>query len=188
MVWNWTEIGSLATAFGSLTTAVSVIVAACQISISRQQAVTQFEDSMTSQYRAIIKTIPIEALFGEEIAEECYKSKLDDFYRYIDLTNEQVILRKQNRIRPETWAIWRDGIETQLKRPAFKRAWDEIKQRSGGDFAELRRLETDFNADPRRWRPPTSKWKPPTSQPRLASRKIPGSDTEASDQNVVQGH
>ena len=102
MGWDWTEIGSLATALGSLTTAVGVIVAARQINISRKQAVTQFEDSMTSQYRAIIKTIPIEALLGEDIAEECYKSELDDFYRYIDLTNEQITLRQQDRVRLET--------------------------------------------------------------------------------------
>jgi len=74
------------------------------------------------------------------------------FYRYIDLTNQEVFLRSQRRIRPETWASWREGIAHHLRRPAFKAAWDQIKAEAVDDFPELRRLEQGgFTNDPAGW-------------------------------------
>ena len=72
---------------------------------------------------------------------------------YIDLTNEQIFLRQYNRVSAKTWENWRDGIKSNLARPAFKRAWNEIKLRVPKSFEELRRLEkVDFKDDPLKWR------------------------------------
>lgn len=54
-------------ALASIATAGGVGVAAWQLFVTRQQAVTSFEDSLTSQYRALIERIPVEALFGEKL-------------------------------------------------------------------------------------------------------------------------
>jgi hypothetical protein len=68
------------------------------------------------------------------------------------LTNEQIFLRQVGRVRKNTWQNWRDGIKSNLSRPTFHRAWEEIKARSNGSFQELRRLEREnFKSDPANW-------------------------------------
>ena len=146
---NWLE---LITAIASAATAVGVILAWQQIKLAQEQAATQFEDNIAREYREIALRLPVKALLGEPLDDDEHINQLEDFYHYIDLTNEEIFLRQQNRIRSETWTNWRDGIKSHLAKPAFKRAWDEIKMRAPGSFDELRRLEnSDFNDDPRRW-------------------------------------
>lgn len=142
----------LLTAAASLATAIGVIVAAYQIRLTRQLSRTQFEDDLTKQFREIIRRIPIEALLGEELSEEAYDRTRDDFFRYIDLSNEQVFLRRNDRISARTWKLWCEGIKAFLSRPAFGRAWGEFKDKSPDTFKELRRLEReDFKIDPYEW-------------------------------------
>jgi hypothetical protein len=137
----------------SIATAIGVLVAATQLWASRQQATTQFEDSLAQDYRAILRKIPIQALLGEDLSDEEYKNNLDNFYYYIDLTNEQVFLRKVKRLRRDTWLNWCDGIRSNLSRPTFHRAWEEIKERSDNNFQELRKLEKgNFKSDPASWK------------------------------------
>jgi hypothetical protein len=142
----------LLTAAASLATAIGVIVAAYQIRLTRQLSRTQFEDDLTKQFREIIRRIPIEALLGEELCEEAYDRTRDDFFRYIDLSNEQVFLRRNDRVSARTWKLWCEGIKAFLSRPAFGRAWGEFKDKSPDTFKELRRLEReDFKIDPYEW-------------------------------------
>lgn len=142
----------LLTAAASLATAIGVIVAAYQIRLTRQLSRTQFEDDLTKQFREIIRRIPIEALLGEELSEEAYDRTRDDFFRYIDLSNEQVFLRRNDRVSARTWKLWCEGIKAFLSRPAFGRAWGEFKEKSPDTFKELRRLEReDFKIDPYEW-------------------------------------
>ena len=88
---NWmafiTTVASVATAFG-------VLFAWWQIRLAKQQAITQFEDGLAREYRNIAQKIPVKALLGDEIEEKAYEKALDDFYHYIDLTNEQVFCAK----------------------------------------------------------------------------------------------
>jgi hypothetical protein len=61
-------------------------------------------------------------------------------------------LRMNGRISMATWLNWRDGIQSNLGRPAFARVWDRIKKGTTGSFTELRRLEASgFSDDPREW-------------------------------------
>lgn len=142
----------LLTAAASLATAIGVIVAAYQIRLTRQLSRTQFEDDLTKQFREIIRRIPIEALLGEELSEEAYDRTRDDFFRYIDLSNEQVFLRRNDRVSARTWKLWCEGIKAFLSRPAFGRAWGEFKDKSPDTFKELRRLEREgYKIDPYEW-------------------------------------
>ena len=142
----------LLTAAASLATAIGVLVAAYQIRLTRQLSRTQFEDDLTKQFREIIRRIPIEALLGEELSEEAYDRTRDDFFRYIDLSNEQVFLRRNDRVSARTWKLWCEGIKAFLSRPAFGRAWGEFKDKSPDTFKELRRLEReDFKIAPYEW-------------------------------------
>ena len=75
-------------------------------------------------------------------------------YQYFDLTNEQIFLRMNGRIGAATWLNWRQGIESNLGRPAFAQAWARVKRGHTATFTELRRLEGgSFADDPRTWVP-----------------------------------
>jgi hypothetical protein len=123
-----------------IATAAAVIVAAWQLVLSQRQSVTNFEDSFAKEYRELAATLPIKALLGEALTDEEYAQCIDKMYHYLDLCNQQVFLRKAGRISDKTWTFWHDGIASNLKRPAFKRAWAEIAARANGDFSELREL------------------------------------------------
>jgi hypothetical protein len=68
------------------------------------------------------------------------------------LSNEQVLLRKANRIGDKTWENWCVGIRYNLSLPAFGKAWQHVKEKDKKQFSELRKLEeTGFNSDPKSW-------------------------------------
>jgi hypothetical protein len=135
-----------------IVTAIGVFIAVYQLWNTKRQAVTLFEDALTKEYREITGKLPTAALLGEIISAELMRQHLPDFYRYFDLTNNQVFLRKIGRISPKTWQFWVDGIRTNLARPAFATAWADISRRAGADFSELKQLVVDgFNADPKTW-------------------------------------
>lgn len=122
----------------SLGTAVGVLVGVWQLRHSHIQKITEFEDSFAREYRELAGRLPTKALLGEELTQEEYLAAFDEFYHYFDLCNEQVFLRETRRITRKTWEFWRQGIEANLKRPAFRRAWREIAAKAGADFSELR--------------------------------------------------
>lgn len=136
----------------SIAMTMAVGVAAWQLWLSRIQARAEFEDQLSREYREIVRRIPAEALLGVELNEDQAREALSAFLSYFDLTNEQVFLRKQGRIRKETWRQWRDGIRSTLERPAFMGAWRDVQNRSAGSFSELRTLEAlGFEIDPRKF-------------------------------------
>lgn len=50
------------------------------------------------------------------------------FYRYFDLSNEQMFYARKGRISADTAAQWKDGIVGNLSLPAFARAWAELQK------------------------------------------------------------
>ena len=121
----------------SITTAVGVLLAAGQLLRTHRQSVTAFEDSLAREYRELVANIPAKAFLEGNLTEQEYEANFDKFFRYFDLCNEQVFLHEQGRIRASTWKFWKDGIASNLERPAFKRAWNDVCGRCS-DFAELR--------------------------------------------------
>lgn len=152
MAFNMNSGEILSSFVAPIATAVGVILVFFQLRQANEQAATNFEDSLVQQYRGIIKNIPVEAMLWKDVPPEKYVDSLGDFYHYIDLCNEQTFLRMENKVQAHTWINWRDGIKSHLSRPAFKAAWDDIKQHSGKSFEELRRLEkSGFQDDPIQW-------------------------------------
>ena len=136
----------------SVFTGLGVLFAGIQLQAAARQAVTDFEDSLAAEYRALAATLPTEALLGGNLSDDKHKDALDEFYHYFDLSNGQIFLRQKDRVSRRTFAFWRDGIRTHFARPAFARAWAEIGARSPEDFKELRRLiAEDFKYDPKDW-------------------------------------
>lgn len=146
------EESRLISDLASIATAIGVFFAGRQLLLAKRQAQTDFEDGFSRDYREAIKDIPIGALLGRELGSDEIESHLDSFYRYIDLTNEQVFLRKEGRISDRTWANWLEGIQSNLRKPAFAKAWGIIKEGSQGSFDELRKLEgMKYMSDPKVW-------------------------------------
>src|ERR1700730_7622051 len=89
----------------SIATAIGVFFAAFQLWHTRARAITTFEDSLANEYRKIIGRLPTEALLGETLTPEAQKAKFHEFYRYFDLTNNQIFLRQIGRIKQEDLGV-----------------------------------------------------------------------------------
>ena len=135
-------------------TPVSVLFLVYQLWQRKKQFTTEFEDKLTSDYRDIVYEIPVDSLLDDSDSED-YPGDLKDYYRYIDLSNDQVFLRQEGRVSKSTWENWRAGIETNLDRDGFGNAWTDIKERSPDSFNELRRLrDPNTHDDPLYWEHP----------------------------------
>lgn len=146
---KWTDIVS---AVATSISAMAVIFAMLQLFATKQIAQLQFEDSLDKEYRDLVARIPTKALLGESLSSKERDDAFDEFYRYFDLCNQQIFLRKNERIDKKVWAEWCAGMRYNLEKlPAFQRAWTEIKSRCES-FQELRDLEAaHFLSDPAAW-------------------------------------
>lgn len=143
--FDWNAVSAIANAV----TAAGLFFAMWQLRVTKTIAQLHFEDSLAKEYRDLAARIPTKAFYGAALSETEHKQSRDEFFRYIDLSNEQVSLRARNRISKAVWESWCAGIKYNLNLPAFRRAWSEIKDRTTS-FNELRALETnEFNVDPR---------------------------------------
>ncbi len=130
------ETVAVVTAVGALATAIAVFIAVLQLRTAKEQARTAFEDDLTREYRAIVAELPAEAFYVKgklTPGEQTWRG----FYRYLDLSNEQLFLARLGRVSPATVVQWKDGICGNLTRlPAFRAAWSEIAARVPNDFFE----------------------------------------------------
>jgi 3'-phosphoadenosine 5'-phosphosulfate sulfotransferase len=125
-------------AAAAVATAVGVLIAGWQLGLTKQQARTSFEDQLAAQYREIARRLPIQALLGEALDGDAQTAALPDFYHYFDLSNEQAFLYGRGRVRSVTWKEWKEGIEQNLARTAFRVAWREVSRRAPDSFNDLR--------------------------------------------------
>ena len=95
---------------------------------------------MNAQYRALMQNEPVAGLLGGVLGDREHQRALPVFFHYFDFCNEQAFLREKRRIRKTTWKEWRDGMEENLRGPAFARAWTEIVARMPESFDEIPRL------------------------------------------------
>ncbi|MFT7560501.1 MAG: hypothetical protein ACI93R_002421 [Flavobacteriales bacterium] len=96
--------------------------------------------------------MPVDALIGKTVSQAQESETRELIFNYLDLCNEQIFLRKKNKIAKDTWRDWSSGMESHLQKVAFKLIWDEIKDKSPGRFSFLEQLENeDFKIDPKRW-------------------------------------
>ena len=137
----------------SIATAIGVCVAAWQIWEGRKFAKMTFEDSFNQQYRNLIFSIPVNALLGKNLSDDEKKKSRELIFNYLDLCNEQIALRKSNRIGIKRWNDWVNGIEENVQKPLFCEVWSEIKKSAPNTFTYLEKLEAQqFRTDPRTWK------------------------------------
>lgn len=135
----------------TLATPASVLILAYQLWQRKRQFTTEFEDRLTDQYRDVVLEIPVESLLDDNSRDD-YAGDLKHYYRYVDLTNEQIFLRQEGRVSKSTWENWKAGIESNLNKSDFENAWEEISRRASDSFNEMRKFQDeDFHDDPRYW-------------------------------------
>jgi hypothetical protein len=146
-------IQTILTVIPSIVTAFLVAIAVRHLRLTRELAQLSFEDSLNKEYRSLAMEIPVDVLLGMKVSEDTFPKIREYIYNYIDLCNEQVFLRKKDRITTATWWEWAEGIRSNLENPIFLRVWSEIKEASPKVFKELRQLEaSEFKEDPKLWK------------------------------------
>ena len=117
----------------ALVAAGSVVLAAISLRTSREQARTAFEDALAREYREIAGTLPPAAFYAEQRAT-LGDSEMQAMFRYFDLSNEQLRLIEEGRIRNETGAVWKAGIVGLLRFETFGAAWRKLHPELPADF------------------------------------------------------
>lgn len=122
---------------------------------------TALENDLNQEYRKIWREVDSQLLmdpeYGREGGNPLSENERDAIYSYVDLTNQQIFLRKRGRITNSRWKDWEAGMETMIKHPPIGETWEDIKKETnsehGRDFDELRELESpkDFDTDPYYW-------------------------------------
>lgn len=150
---DWfSAIGTITSALFSVFSVIAVGLVWQQLQQTQFITQLQFEDGLAKEYRELASRIPTKALLGAGLSPKEYEDSFDELFRYIDLSNEQVLLRKYGRIGEVAWGSWCSGIQYNLSLPVFKRAWREIKERNPTQFSELKLLEQqEFSSDPNSW-------------------------------------
>jgi hypothetical protein len=136
-------VQEVAETVSSVATAIIAALALWQIRLIRRQFRTTFEDGLTQQYRDIMKDIPVGVWLGDALGEVSAQDRercRDAIYRYIDLSQDQVFLHAKGRICEATWGEWKSGIESNMRQPAFREVWAEVRQRRPESYGELAAL------------------------------------------------
>lgn len=143
----------IVTLLSSLATTVGVFFAWYQIRRTGDLHRTQFEDSLSKEYRELVQRIPIKVFLGQDLTPDEFEQAKPVLFHYLNLTNDQIFLRSKDRISRAVWEDWREGIQSNIVDiKAIRELWSDIKQNSQ-NFHELRKLEeSNFNDDPINWK------------------------------------
>jgi hypothetical protein len=122
-------------AFGSILTGSGAVLIIWQIRQRSDQFTKEFEDGLTKEYREIVDDAPTLAFLGERIDNtefEGFDENDGEFhdavYRYLDLTNQQIHLRRDGRVSRSTWEDWDEGIREHLKQPEVARTFHNVNK------------------------------------------------------------
>ena len=128
-------------------------VALFQIWRNAEQSKTTFEDSLTKEYREIIRKIPYKALVGDKLNGDEKNEAFNEIFNYMDICNEQIFLRMSGRVRISTWLNWQEGMETNFSLSIFEIVSKEVFDKLPSNFKELKRVqESKYNTDPKKWK------------------------------------
>lgn len=117
------------------------------------QSKTTFENSLSKEYREIIRAIPYNSLIGATLTDEEKDKAFNELYNYMDFCNQQIFLRKNGRIRKSTWLNWQSGMKLNFTLPIFKEVSQKVFDELSEIFEELRRVkDTNFDTDPEDWK------------------------------------
>lgn len=139
-----------------------LVIAVYELKQFEIRSKTALENGLNQEYREIIRDLPANAILDNEVDEwpkkESERTNISLIYPYIDISNQQIFLRKRGRITKSRWKDWEAGMETHFSTQEIREAWEDIKDETDGpkgrSFDELRRLDSpaeDFDTDPYYW-------------------------------------
>jgi len=123
------ELSQIAT----IVTGIGILIAVWQLRDSKVQRVRQFEDFYIQRYWSLMDELSLSALKSMlSLANGAPTADFEDddlraAYSYLVLCEDEAELRRGGWISDVTWSLWRDYIASQLKRPPFDHAWNEIR-------------------------------------------------------------
>ncbi|HYD02141.1 MAG TPA: hypothetical protein VEB22_13020 [Phycisphaerales bacterium] len=121
-----------------IATSTSMIIAYRQLKLATRNSQLTFEDALAREYRQIGSRVPLRAVLGEDLSDAAIEAALPEFFWYFDLSNQQVFLRRNDRVSDLAWGVWAEGIRANMARPAFAKAWRTIAEAQPSLFADLR--------------------------------------------------
>jgi hypothetical protein len=107
-------------------TALGVLGVIYSLRQNHRERLRQFESMYVQRYWSLIDQLSLEVLAGAEphpLANADEKA----IRAYLQLCEDELELRAGRCIADNTYRIWADGICTQLKQPAFRKVWDQVR-------------------------------------------------------------
>jgi hypothetical protein len=107
----------------SVATTLAIAAVVWQLVLTRRQMTASFERTFVERYERIIASVPLEMLTGESVDIARNEKVLRAFFDYFELCEEELYYRQARRVSDSAWSDWSEGIELNLRRPAFREAW-----------------------------------------------------------------
>lgn len=135
-------IGTIISAFTALGTVFGAYIIYNQLKINQIVYQSTFENDIVKRFYKITNDITFKVMFlkkGELEFTKLLDEKINFFYQYFDLTNQELFLNEKKRINPDTWIEWKEGIVWIMKLDSFKYAWEKVNEKCADDtFNEFR--------------------------------------------------
>jgi hypothetical protein len=113
----------------NVATAVGIVGVGWQLWLNRRQMVVDFERTFVDRYERIIRNVSLPLLLGEDFDPREDDEALRAFFDYFELYEEELYYRRVGRVSTSTWHDWWEGIALNLRRQAFRTAWDYLRER-----------------------------------------------------------
>lgn len=125
-------------------TSIGVVVAAVELGLARRNAKAQFEMTFATRYQAISDELGLDIVLNADDTVDLDDRRLEVFYRYFELCEEECYYRERGRITRATWCAWWEGMALHLVNPAFANALEILQRRAGSALAPNQRRRQRF--------------------------------------------
>lgn len=123
------EIGNLISVLAAIVAIGGLIL---QSRSTRKQVKLQNFIEYTKRYQEIILNFPEGINQGDieiDLLDPVEKQRIMRYMRaYLDLCFEEYTLHEKGFIDNDLWEIWESGMRTAFSKPAFKQAWEKIRE------------------------------------------------------------
>ncbi len=140
----WEQASYIATAFGLLLATIGLFLNWWE---NRRNHRLTFFAEYTRRYQEIMIALPFEAFKKDfdvaKMKEGERKLTLTQMLAYFSLCSEEFDLNNEGFVRNRIWGIWAEGITENLKKPAFRWGWEQVKEEFVffHDFSEWMELQ-----------------------------------------------
>lgn len=113
----------------AIATTVGVVLVLLQLKQNGETETTKFENEVIRRFIEISNEITFHVMYLNPQTENfkvLIEEKLQGFYKYFDLTNQEFFLMEDERISDKAAEEWTCGVIELMKLPSFQYAWERI--------------------------------------------------------------